>query len=92
MTTYKGNTGNLVQHWTLCELLDIAGKHTSRLNFIDAHAMAPLARERTSSDPKFSRVQEGLPGQKSAYEKAWRRLALHGEGYPNSAAFVSLPD
>ena len=87
MTTYKGNAGNLMQHWTLCELLVIAGKHASGLNFIDAHAMAPLARERTSSDPKFSSVQAGLPGQKSPYEKAWRQLAPRG-GYPNSASFV----
>ncbi len=87
MTTYKGNAGNLMQHWTLCELLDIAGKHTSGLNFIDAHAMAPLARERTSTDPKFSRVQEGLSRKKSPYEEAWQRLTPRG-GYPNSAAFV----
>ena len=88
MTTYKGNAGNLMQHWTLCELLDIAGKHTSGLNFIDAHAMAPLARERTSTDPKFSRVQEGLSRKKSPYEEAWQRLVPKGQGYPNSAAFV----
>ncbi len=87
MTTYKGNAGNLMQHWTLCELLVIARKHASGLNFIDAHAMAPLARERTSSDSKFSRVQKGLPGQKSTYEQAWHQLASRG-GYPNSASFV----
>ena len=88
MTTYKGNAGNLMQHWTLCELLVIARKHASGLNFIDAHAMAPLARECPRPDSKFSSVQAGLPGQKSPYEQAWRRLASQGEGYPNSAAFV----
>lgn len=87
MVKYKGNAGNLMQHWTLCELLDIAGKHTSGLSFIDAHAMAPLARERTSYDSKFNRVQKGLPGQKSPYEQAWHRLAPRG-GYPNSASFL----
>ena len=24
MGTYKGNNGNLMQHWTLCEVLHIA--------------------------------------------------------------------
>lgn len=63
MGTYKGNAGNLMQHWTLCELLVIAGKHTSELSFIDAHAMAPLAREgKTGKQDKwFTRVQNGLP-------------------------------
>ena len=88
MTTYRGNAGNLMQHWTLCELLVIAGKHSSGLSFIDAHAMSPLARERCDSDSKFSRVQTQLPGQESVYEQAWHHLAPQGEGYPNSAAFV----
>ena len=89
MTTYKGNSGHLMQHWTLCELLVIAGKHTSGLNFIDAHAMAPLANEmtRTYVDRRFDRVYAGLPGQGTAYETAWHQLAPNG-GYPNSAAFV----
>ena len=87
VSTYKGNAGNLMQHWTLSELLVTAGKYAAGLSFIDAHAMAPLALERTDGDPRFSRVQEGLPGQESAYEQAWHRLAPNG-GYPNSAAFV----
>ncbi len=91
MGTYKGNAGNLMQHWTLCELLTIANKHAMGLSFIDAHAMAPLARERDNkpgySRPLFDRVRAGLPGQ-SVYEQAWHNRDPNGEGYPNSAAFV----
>ena len=76
-----------MQHWTLCELLVIANKHSSGLSYIDAHAMAPLARECPGPDSKFSSVQARLPGQKSPYEQAWHRLAPRG-GYPNSASFV----
>ena len=89
MGTYKGNLGNLMQHWTLCELLRIAGDHASGLNYIDAHAMAPWAAERTGTGDVFDNVRDGLPGQGSIYEQAWRRLAARkGEGYPSSAAFV----
>ena len=90
MATYKGNVGNLMQHWTLCELLAIAGKHAPELNFVDAHAMAPYARKRKDADKRFDRVLAGLPGRKSVYEKAWKRILARQrkEGYPNSAAFV----
>ena len=92
MSTYKGNAGHLMQHWTLCELLDIAGKKdTPGLNFIDAHAMAPLARVREEANMRFdivqARVQAGLPKPNLAYEYAWQHLDPN-EGYPNSAAFV----
>ena len=88
MGTYKGNVGNLMQHWTLCDLLIVAGKHTSGLNFIDTHAMAPIARTRTGTDVMFDRVRAGLQARhRSAYEQAWHRLAPN-DGYPNSAAFV----
>ena len=51
MPPYKGNKGNLMQHWTLCDVLRIAQRHHSALNYIDAHAMAPLATRRTDYDP-----------------------------------------
>ena len=77
-----------MQHWTLCELLIVAGKHASGLHFIDAHTMAPFARTRTGEDTKFDCVRAGLLNHAcSAYEQAWRCLASNG-GYPNSAAFV----
>ena len=92
MGTYKGNAGHLMQHWTLCELLDIAGKNDRQgLNFIDAHAMAPMARRRDPkpgySGPRFDRARRNLPGG-SVYEQAWHNLDPNGVGYPNSAAFV----
>ncbi len=91
MCTYKGNAGHLMQHWTLCELLVTASRHTSGtsgLSFIDAHAMAPLANERQVNDALFTHVESCLPNRcESAYESAWHHLAPSG-GYPNSAAFV----
>ncbi len=88
MPTYKGNVGNLMQHWTLCELLNIAQQQSVRdLNFIDAHAMAPLAQTRNGNDGRFDCVRDNLPGQMSFYENAWQYLAPK-TGYPNSAALV----
>ena len=93
MGTYKGNAGHLMQHWTLCELLTAAGRHdTPGLNFIDAHAMAPLATVRdVATNRRFNAVQarvcSGLPDPNLAYEYAWHHLEPN-EGYPNSAAFV----
>ena len=90
MATYKGNVGHLMQHWTLCELLAIAQKHdTSGLNYIDAHAMAPWATTPTDLDERFKKCRDALPGQGSAYERAWKNLAdQRVAGYPSSAALV----
>jgi len=90
MATYKGNVGHLMQHWTLCEVLTAAQKHTSGLNFIDAHAMAPWATICPDGhDRAFQGAWNALPGSCSVYELAWQRLAPHpSNGYPNSAAFV----
>ena len=88
MPPYKGNKGNLMQHWTLCEVLRIAQCHHSALNYFDAHAMAPLATCRTGYDAAFDSVRSGLPKGESAYEKAWYGLTKTKEGYPNSAKFV----
>ena len=86
-----------MQHWTLCELVNIADEHAPGLNFIDAHAMAPWATERRlkSPDPTFEGVRRGLPDGLSVYERVWRQLdwehrgGYPNEGYPNSAAFVN---
>ena len=91
MPTYMGNAGHLMQHWTLCELLDIADENAPGLSFIDAHAMAPVAYTRNRSDARFDRARCArlhLPDQQSVYERAWSNLALTG-GYPNSASFVN---
>ena len=91
MPTYKGNVGNLMQHWTLCKLLEVVQQQgVPGLNFIDAHAMAPLAQTRQSRDYKFDFVRNRLPGQESVYENAWHVLRQQHRrvGYPNSANFV----
>ena len=90
MGTYKGNVGNLMQHWTLCEVLQIANAHAVGLSFIDSYAMAPWATERTRPDKRFESVRKGLPRKESAYELAWHGLfrRKQQEGYPNSSAFV----
>ena len=95
MPTYKGNDGNLMQHWTLCELVNIAVDNGAPgLHFIDAHAMAPLARQKEHSDGRFNRAEfrvqrDHSPDHKwaSKYEWAWHHLAP-SVGYPNSAVFV----
>ena len=91
MPTYKGNAGHLMQHWPLCEMLEVAAhRGVTGLNFIDAYAMAPLATERQYGDVHFDKVKNCSPicGE-SAYELAWHQLAPREvEGYPNSAAFV----
>ena len=96
MAKYMGNTGHLMQHWTLCKLLETArGKGVVELNYIDAHSMAPWATEPICLNEEFGRVRDGLldqAGQESLYEQAWHRIAqMHyrePEGYPSSAAFV----
>ena len=92
--TYKGNVGNLMQHWTLCEILSVAQRHASCLSYVDAHAMAPVAPWRCAKKRNyatFDHVRGDLGkcvDQQSIYEQAWRRLVQGREGYPNSAAFV----
>ena len=92
MGTYMGNVGHLMQHWTLCEILAAAQPHHSGLNYIDAHAMAPLAAEPEDPakvDAHFAWVQRNLPGRESRYEQAWHHLVPQGlPEYPSSAAFV----
>ena len=95
MPTYKGNKGNFLQHWVLCELVSAAGKHVSRLQFIDAHAMAPMAEKQ---DPKhkdsvFDSVRARLPGTGSPYERAWKALVQNkGGGIEHVAAVTADGD
>lgn len=89
MGTCKGNLGKLMQHWTLCEVLQVANDNVAGLSFVDAYAMATRATPGTKSDKWFKCVRNRLPGKGSAYEQAWHSLSEHQpEGYPNSAAFV----
>jgi hypothetical protein len=95
MPTFRGNRGNLLQHWVLVELLgDIRQQSTSSLCFVDAYSLSPTATRspKAATDqtaPEFDRVHANLAKGRSIYERAWRSLSqsLPCE-YPSSAAFV----
>lgn len=90
MPSYRGNIGNLLQHWVLCELIERSHRHWDRLRFVDAYSMAPLATERFkpgSSGHLFDHARDRVKTD-SIYEQAWGTIVGDGEGYPNSAAFV----
>ena len=74
MSSFKGNDGNLMQHWVIFEQLGVARKYTTRSTCIDAHSMAPIAIQRTEKKAnrrrKLDRVLENFPGQGSSYEQA----------------------
>src|SRR5882724_8551365 len=92
MPPFRGNGGNLLQHWVLCEVLSACQNHYDRLGFIDAYSMAPFANERPKRDASsylFDAVASQLPGRQSWYERAWLRLTSNTHEYPNSAAFVT---
>jgi hypothetical protein len=95
MPTYKGNRGNLLQHWVLAELVTLLNsqvEHDSQLSFVDAHAMSPYATRdsvpgATATD--FDIVRKRLPGQRSTYERAWHELVTQEQiEYPTSAMIV----
>ena len=95
MPTYRGNRGNLLQHWVLVELLGWIRAHgIEKLCFVDAYSMSPTptrsskaATDQTAHE--FDRVRSQLAQASSAYERAWMALstALPSE-YPSSAVFV----
>ena len=66
MSSFKGNDGNLMQHWVLWELLSVARRHATNLTFVDAHSMAPIAIHRSEKEAnrrrKFDLILENLPG------------------------------
>jgi hypothetical protein len=77
MPIYRGNVGNLLQHWIFCEILQDLHHHAEHLTFIDAYSMAPFATERPRIDEKanlFDYVREHLADGESPYEKAWHEL------------------
>lgn len=95
MPTYKGNRGNLLQHWVLAELIAVLERVVSgqrSLCFVDAHAMSPYAVRhpnpgQTAAD--FDRVARHLPGGASRFESAWHELSSDSScRYPSSGAFV----
>lgn len=92
MPVFRGNKGNLLQHWVFCEILAAYRGTVGRIDFIDAHAMAPLADARPKLDATaalFDCVHGHLPGERTAYELAWQVLSPSAHRYPNSAAFLT---
>ena len=92
MTTCKGNRGNLMQHWLLCETLSrLSTGGVSHLMLTCTHAMGPKASAPVQ-DRHFRAALDRLPqtADRSAFEHAWSGLT-NGTGlpYPNSAALAS---
>src|SRR5262245_20913290 len=91
MPSYRGNIGNLLQHWVLCELVERGNAYWASLRFVDTYSMAPLATERPKphwSSELFDHTRERT-NRDSIYERAWSDLSSDAAGYPNSAAFVA---
>ena len=76
MPTYRGNRGNLLQHWVLVELLArLQQQGPSNLSFIDTHSMSPRATRSAKAvtdqtAPEFDRVLTHLAEGQSSYERA----------------------
>ena len=80
MPQYRGNVGNLLQHWVLCELIDLCGKHWTQIHFVDAYSMEPFATERFKSGWSASLFDHARDrsAHESVYERTWRRLVPGG--------------
>src|SRR5215831_7460288 len=80
--TFRGNRGNLLQHWVLVELVgSLRQQAFAKLAFIDANSMSPTASrspkaatDQTASD--FHRVKARLAGGD-------RRTSMLGERWAN---------
>lgn len=89
----KGNCGNLLQHWTLCEALgnlQNVVRSDATLAYLDTYAMAPRTRLRERPTDEFRRVERmvferRVPG---VYSRAWAALGAGSGTYPSSALFV----
>lgn len=95
MPIYKGNRGNLLQHWVLTELIAVLarrGSPASSLCLVDAYAMSPYATRDTNPGQTYSDfdlVRDRLPGQQTGFERAWKDLRQQDAvEYPTSAMFV----
>ena len=83
MPTYRGNRGNLLQHWVLVELLGcIREGGIGKLCFVDAYSMSqtPTRSERAATDQtaqEFDHVRSRLDPSSSVFEQAWLTLISH---------------
>jgi len=96
----KGNRGNLLQHWTLCEsLASLANLGISNLHLACTHSMAPWTlpvrkvNEATDTCRRFFRTAANRLAHvqnPNIYESAWHRLSVSsGLPYPSTAVFAS---
>lgn len=95
----KANLGNLMQHWTLCEVLKrLSAEPLKHLHFITTHSMAPWSvpahlDRRSKNDPRthFDAARQRLPlANPCVYEAIWHELAPNkGLPYPSSALFAT---
>jgi hypothetical protein len=86
MPRYRGNIGNLLQHSVLGELLCSANSQWDNIRFVDAYAMAPLAKERFKSGWSaaiFDHARDLSPAN-STYERTWRIRIQNNSGYPTA--------
>ncbi len=94
----KGNRGNLLQHWVLCELLHrLAQRDFKHLSLTCTHSMAPWSvpeRLEEEDDHRCRRVFNVARTREAAergsvFEEAWFALSPGaGRPYPSSAALV----
>ncbi len=91
MPRYRGNVGNLLQHWVLCELLAESNRHFDQIRFADAYAMAPCATERFEpgwSAHLFDHVRDRA-SDATPYERTWKQAGASRSAYPNSAVLLT---
>ena len=94
----KGNRGNLMQHWTLCECLGELNRSYQSLHLITTHSMAPWTIAGRKEPPQgacrsaFVRAGNRLAElpQPTSYEVSWARLSgPNGVPYPSSCVFAA---
>jgi len=96
MGMFKGNRGNLMQHWTLCKCLIGLKVSYKSLHFVTTHSMSPWAIPVKNDNPGNCRsiflqvgTRLGTLNNPSGYELAWRNLSIWaGLPYPSSAVFA----
>src|SRR5690242_911737 len=94
----KGNRGNLMQHWVLCELLQRLGQQGfTHLSLSCTHSMAPWSIPERRGDEDGHRCRRtfneartrAVADRNSVFESAWFALALNGGlPYPSSAVLA----
>jgi hypothetical protein len=93
----RGNRGNLMQHWTLAEVIAAISDKDCKLHFITTHSMAPWSTPEKKSESLrcrqiFRAACRRLKAHavSSPYEIAWKALSNEaGVPYPSSAVFMT---